>query len=366
MPGISFSGGGAEAAKGEFLVVTIRLDGPADNLKGDIGAENLQQPQRQECVEIRSGCGISGPFAAPRGGLPLLTTPGAYGTIRSSMIDPEAVRRAVRAALDEDIGAGDLTSHLVIEAGVRARGDILAREPVVVAGMSVAREVFRQVDESLDFRSRCDDGAVRHPGDCLATVEGAARSILAAERTALNFLQRLCGIAVATRRAVGLLNGARVQITGTRKTAPGLRVLDRYAVEVGGGSAHRQGLFDAVLIKDNHWRLAGGVEMSIERARQEMARVGRLLPIEVEAGTLDEVDEALRAKAEAILLDNMDRATLERAVALARGRAFLEASGGIREEDIAALASVGVDRISLGSLTHSVRAADLALEVRPE
>src|SRR5439155_18938710 len=155
---------------------------------------------------------------------------------------------------------------------------------------------------------------------------GAARSILAAERTALNFLQRMCGIAVATRRAVGLLRGARVQISGTRKTAPGLRVLDRYAVEVGGGSAHRQGLFDAVLIKDNHWRLAGGVEMSIERARQEMARVGRLLPIEIEAGTLDEVDEALRAKAEAILLDNMDRATLERAVALARGRAFLEAS----------------------------------------
>jgi len=281
------------------------------------------------------------------------------------MIDPEVVRRAVRAALDEDIGPGDLTSRLVIEEGVRARGDIVAREPLVVAGMSVAREVFRQVDESLDFQPRCDDAALRERGECIATVEGAARSILAAERTALNFLQRMCGIAVATRRAVGLLRGARVQISGTRKTAPGLRVLDKYAVELGGGSAHRQGLFDAVLIKDNHWRLAGGVEKAIDRARRGMARDGRLLTIEIEAGTLDEVGEALRASADAILLDNMDRATLERAVALARGRAFLEVSGGIREEDIAALASLGVDRISLGSLTHSVRAADLALELRP-
>jgi len=281
------------------------------------------------------------------------------------MIDPEAVRRAVRAALDEDIGPGDLTSRLVIDAGVRARGDIVAREPLVVAGMSVAREVFRQVDQSLDFRPRCDDAAWREPGECCASVEGTARSLLAAERTALNFLQRMCGIAVATRRAVGLLRGARVRISGTRKTAPGLRVLDKYAVELGGGSAHRQGLFDAVLIKDNHWRLAGGVGTSIERARREMAREGRLLPIEIEAGTLDEVDEALRARADAILLDNMDRTTLERAVALARGRAFLEVSGGIREEDIAAIASLGVDRISLGSLTHSVRAADLALELGP-
>jgi len=281
------------------------------------------------------------------------------------MIDPEVVRRAVRAALDEDIGPGDLTSRLVIEEGVRARGDIVAREPLVVAGMCVAREAFRQVDESLDFQPRCDDAGLRERGECIATVEGAARSILAAERTALNFLQRMCGIAVATRRAVGLLRGARVQISGTRKTAPGLRVLDKYAVELGGGSAHRQGLFDAVLIKDNHWRLAGGVEKAIDRARRGMARDGRLLTIEIEAGTLDEVGEALRANADAILLDNMDRSTLEGAVALARGRAFLEVSGGIREEEIAAIATLGVDRISLGSLTHSVRAADLALELRP-
>ncbi len=281
------------------------------------------------------------------------------------MIDPEVVRRAVRAALDEDIGPGDLTSRLVIEAAARARGDIVARERLVVAGMSVAREVFRQVDESLDFRPRCDDGAVRDPGECCAVVEGSARSILAAERTALNFLQRMCGIATATRRAVTLLRGARVQISETRKTAPGLRVLDKYAVQMGGGGGHRQGLFDAVLIKDNHWRLAGGVENAIGRARREMAREGHLFPIEVETGTLEEVDEALRAGADAILLDNMDRATLQSALAAARGRAFLEVSGGVREEDIPYLSSLGVDRISLGALTHSVRAADLALELLP-
>jgi nicotinate-nucleotide pyrophosphorylase (carboxylating) len=281
------------------------------------------------------------------------------------MIDPEAVRRAVRAALDEDIGPGDLTSRLVIGAAVRAHGEIVARESLIVAGLSVAREVFRQVDESIDFRPRCDDGAVRERGESCATIQGAARSLLTAERTALNFLQRMCGIAVATRRAVGLLRGARAQISGTRKTAPGLRVLDKYAVEVGGGIAHRQGLFDAVLIKDNHWRLVGGVEKAIERARQEMGRDGLLLPIEIEVGTLGELEEALQAKVEAILLDNMDRETLGRAAALAHGRAFLEVSGGIREEDIPELASLGFDRISIGALTHSVRAADLALELRP-
>jgi nicotinate-nucleotide pyrophosphorylase (carboxylating) len=281
------------------------------------------------------------------------------------MLDTEAVRRVVRAALDEDIGPGDLTSRLVIAAATRGHGDIVAREPLIVAGMTVAQEVFRQVDANLDFRPRCEDGAGRSAGECCATVEGSARSILAAERTVLNFLQRMCGIATATHRAVAHLGGARVQISGTRKTAPGLRALDKYAVEVGGGFAHRQGLFDAILIKDNHWRLAGGVESSIERARKEMARDGLPLPVEIEAGTLDEVEEALHAKVEAILLDNMDRSTLQRAVALARGRAFLEVSGGVRDEDIAAIASLGVDRISLGSLTHSVRAADLALELRP-
>ncbi len=299
-----------------------------------------------------------------RGSAPRLTLPGAYGTIGEPMIELDALRRAVRAALDEDIGPGDLTSRLVLDASARARGVILARERMTVAGIPVAQEVFRQVDASVVFHAECEDGSERGMNDRLATVEGSARSILSAERTALNFLQRMCGIATATRRAVARLGGASVQISETRKTAPGLRVLDKYAVKVGGGSGHRQGLFDAVLIKDNHWRLAGGVGEAIGRARRAMARENRLHPIEVEAGSVADVEAALRAGAEAILLDNMDHATLESAIAVARDRAFLEVSGGVREEDIEHLAGLGVDRISLGALTHSVRAADLALELQ--
>ena len=281
------------------------------------------------------------------------------------MIDPDMLRRVVRAALDEDVGPGDLTSRLVVDEATRARARIVARESLTVAGLPVAEEVFRQVDASIVYHAECADGTARSAGECCATVEGFARSILTAERTALNFLQRMSGIATATRRAVSQLDGARVQISETRKTAPGLRILDKYAVRMGGGTNHRLGLFDAILIKDNHWRLAGGVGEAIGRARREMARQGRQEPIEVEAETFEEVEAALRAGVDAILLDNMDHAVLGRAVAAARGRAFLEVSGTVREEDIRRLAALGVDRISLGALTHSVRAADLALEMVP-
>jgi len=275
------------------------------------------------------------------------------------MLEADIVRRAVRAALEEDLGPGDITSRLVIDAQATARGIVVARERVIVAGLPVAREVFLQIDPLLEFESACEDGDERAASDRVATVSGSARSILAGERTALNFLQRMSGIAAATRRAVALAGSARVQISDTRKTAPGLRGLDKYAVRVGGGTNHRAGLFDAVLIKDNHWRLAGGVREAVRRARLGLD-AGR---IEIEATTGEEVEEAIRAGADAVLLDNLDRPTLERAVAAARGRAFLEISGGVREEDIPFLASLGVDRISLGSLTHSVRAADLAFEV---
>jgi nicotinate-nucleotide pyrophosphorylase (carboxylating) len=281
------------------------------------------------------------------------------------MIETEAVRRAVRAALEEDIGPGDWTSRLVIDPGARARGRIVAREHMTIAGIPVAQEVFRQVDANIQFRHECSDGALRSKGEVCVTVEGGARSILTGERTALNFLQRMSGIATATRRAVALLDGARVQISETRKTAPGLRVLDKYAVRMGGGTNHRQGLFDGVLIKSNHLRLAGGIGPAIDRARREMTVEDRRGPIEVEVSTIGEVEEALAARADAILLDNMADSVLERAVALGRGRVFLEVSGGVRVEDIPRLAALGVDRISLGALTHSVRAADLALEVTP-
>lgn len=282
------------------------------------------------------------------------------------MLDAEIVRRAVRAALEEDLGPGDLTSRMVVDPDARARGTLAARERLIVAGLPVAREVFRQADPALTFREDCRDGDERGPGEPVAIVEGSARAILAGERTALNFLQRMSGIATATRRAVGRLAGARVQISDTRKTVPGLRPLDKYAVLAGGGTSHRSGLFDAILIKDNHCRLAGGVGPAVGRARQSLSNeAAGSTRIEVEVSTLDEVHEAIAAGAEAILLDNMDRPTLTRAVALARGRAFLEVSGGLREEDIPFLATLGIDRISLGSLTHSVRAADLALDLVP-
>lgn len=281
------------------------------------------------------------------------------------MIETEAFRRAVRAALDEDIGPGDCTSRWVVDPEARARGRIVAREPLTVAGIPVAQEVFRQVDAGVEFRPECADGAVLSKGEVCVTVEGGARSILTAERTALNFLQRMSGIATAARRAVELLGGAKVQISETRKTAPGLRVLDKYAVRVGGGSNHRQGLFDGVLIKNNHVHLVGGIGAAIDRARQHMAQDARNVPIEVEVSTIVEMEEALASRADAILLDNMTGPVLERAVALGRGRAFMEVSGGVRLEDIPRLAALGVDRISLGALTHSVRAADLSLEAEP-
>lgn len=282
------------------------------------------------------------------------------------MLEPEIVRRAVRAALEEDLGPGDVTSRVVIDPAARAKGAIVARERLVVAGLPIAREIFRQVDPAVAFREACRDGDECPAGETVATVEGPARSILAGERTALNFLQRMSGIATATRRAVALAGGTGVQISATRKTAPMLRPFDKYAVRTGGGTSHRAGLFDAVLIKDNHCRLAGGVGAAVRGARRRLREEASNLPgIAVEAGTLEEVREALDAGADGILLDNMDRDALASAIALARGRAFLEVSGGVREADIPFLAALGVDRISLGSLTHSVRAADLALDVAP-
>jgi nicotinate-nucleotide pyrophosphorylase (carboxylating) len=279
------------------------------------------------------------------------------------MIDPEVLRRVVRTALDEDLGAGDITSEAVVPKGRRARGVIVAREPLVVAGLDVAREVFRQVDSALAFHASIVDGADRARGDQLASVEGEARSILAGERTALNFLQRMCGIATMARALVRRCAGAKVEIADTRKTAPGLRALDKWAVRAGGGTSHRAGLYDGVLIKDNHWRLAGGIGEAVRKAREAFKGAGaQRRPIEVEVGTVEEAEEALGAGADALLLDNMDDSTLRRAVALARGRAFLEVSGGVSEDSIPRLAALGVDRISIGLLTHSVRAADLALE----
>jgi len=281
---------------------------------------------------------------------------------RIEMLDPDIVRRVVRLALEEDLGAGDITSESVIDVTANAAGAFVARESLTACGLEVAREVFRQTDPDLVFEARRADGQRCRPGDVLAEVRGRARPILAGERTALNFMQRLSGIATETSRLVGLVRGTGVQISDTRKTAPGLRALDKYAVATGGGTNHRAGLYDAILIKDNHWRLAGGVAEAVRRARAA-ARPEPGAPITIEVGTAAEARAAIEAGADAVLLDNMDDATLHDAIAVARGHAFLEISGRVTADRVPALAALGIQRLSVGALTHSVRAVDIALEV---
>ena len=273
------------------------------------------------------------------------------------------VRGLVAAALAEDVGSGDVTSEAVIGEDAKMSARIVAREPALVAGLGVAKEVFAQVDRGVSFAAQVADGDRIEAGDEVAGVTGPARATLAAERTALNFLQRMSGIATETARYVAAVVGTSAVIIDTRKTAPGLRALDKYAVRVGGGRLHRMGLFDGCLIKDNHIACAGGVKAAVAAARR---RLGGRLNVQVEVTDLDEVEEALEAGADGLLLDNMDTAMLRQAVARARGRAFLEASGGISLDGVAEIAASGVDMISVGSLTHSVRAIDFALEARPQ
>jgi nicotinate-nucleotide pyrophosphorylase (carboxylating) len=281
---------------------------------------------------------------------------------RRAMIEPETLRRAVRLALEEDAAADDITSAIVIDQAARASGAFVAREELTACGLEVAREVFRQADPALAFETRHADGDRCAPGEVLAVVRGRARPILAGERTALNFMQRLSGIATATSRLVALVRGTGVQIADTRKTVPGLRAFDKYAVATGGGTNHRAGLADAILIKDNHWRLAGGVAEAVRRARAA-GRPAAGAPITIEVTTAGEARAAIEAGAEALLLDNMDDATLEETLAVARGRAFLEVSGGLTADRAPRLATLGIQRLSIGALTHSVRAVDIALEM---
>ena len=269
-------------------------------------------------------------------------------------------RDLVRQALAEDRGRGDVTSAATIAAGVRARGTILAKSPLVVAGLDVAAEVFRQCDPAAVFEVRWGDGARVKDGEAVASVTGDARALLEAERTALNFLQRLCGIATLTAEFVHAAGGGIV-ILDTRKTTPGFRALEKYAVRCGGGTNHRQRLDDGILIKDNHKRLAGGIRAAAEQA---MARSGGL-QVEIEVETLDELDEALQAGVPRILLDNFTTIEIREAVARVAGRAKIEISGGVTLERIPELATTGADFVSVGALTHSAPSADLSLEIDP-
>ena len=267
----------------------------------------------------------------------------------------------VEAALREDLGrAGDQTTDAVVPADATATARLVARRAGRVAGLPVACRAFTLLDSRVEVDRRAGDGDDVAAGATLAVISGPARPILSAERVALNFLGHLCGIATATREVVAGVGGTRARVACTRKTTPGLRLLEKYAVRVGGGANHRFGLDDAVLIKDNHVAVAGGVAEAVGRAR---AGVGHLVKIEVEVTSLAQVQEALDAGAEVILLDNMAPDMLREAVALVAGRAVTEASGGITPENAAAVAASGVDVISLGWLTHSVPALDVALDI---
>lgn len=280
---------------------------------------------------------------------------------RRAELRPEDYEDLIRRALAEDVGAGDVTTRATVSPGARGRGVLLAKAPLVVAGLPVAHATFQAVaGPELRFTPRVQDGALVQPGDELAVVEGPAAALLTAERTALNLLQRLSGIATATRAYVEAARG-RITVLDTRKTTPTLRALEKYAVRVGGGTNHRFGLFDLILIKDNHVRLAGGVARAIESARRDSPG----LTVEVEAQSVAEAVEAADAGADIILLDNLSTHDIRVAVSRIAGRAKTEVSGGISLERIPELAATGADFVSVGALTHSVRAADISLEIEP-
>lgn len=268
----------------------------------------------------------------------------------------------VRAALLEDLGrAGDLTSDAIVPADIRATTVLAARQAGVVAGLDLALIAFRLIDPGLEIVLERRDGDPVGPGTVIATVSGSARSILTAERVALNFLCHLSGIATVTRQVADAIAGHKARIVCTRKTTPGLRSVEKYAVRAGGGANHRFGLDDAILIKDNHIAIAGGVRTAIERAR---IGTGHLVKIEVEVDTLAQLEEALALGPDAVLLDNMSLETLATAVAMVAGRAITEASGRVTPDAAPAIAATGVDLISIGWLTHSAPILDIGLDYR--
>jgi nicotinate-nucleotide pyrophosphorylase (carboxylating) len=271
------------------------------------------------------------------------------------------MQEAIERALAEDVGAGDRTAEATVPADARARARIEQKQPGVIAGLDVARAVFEQVEPELRFEALTEEGVWREGGP-VAEIEGPARGIVTGERVALNFLQRLSGVATATARFVQAVEGTSARILDTRKTTPGLRELEKAAVAAGGGTNHRIGLYDAILVKENHAALAGGVGEATRRAL-EAADDGT--PVEVECATLGEVDEALEAGVSRILLDNMSPAELREAVERVAGRAELEASGGVTLDTVRAVAESGVDYVSVGALTHSAPALDLSLLLEP-
>jgi len=282
------------------------------------------------------------------------------GAANGLHLPASVVDRAVAEALAEDLGlGGDITTLATVPEGTRASGAIAARKEGTVSGIQLAHAAFKTLDPFAIFETVVADGDKVEAGGVIARIKGDARALLTAERTALNFLGRLSGIATLTARYVDAVAGTKARIIDTRKTTPGLRALEKFAVRCGGGVNHRFGLFDAVLIKDNHIVAAGGISRALERAR---AHAGHMVKVEIEVTTLDEIDEALQLSPDALLLDNMSLPTLKAAVAEVAGRVVTEASGGVSLESVRAIAETGVDLISVGALTHSAPVLDIGLD----
>jgi nicotinate-nucleotide pyrophosphorylase (carboxylating) len=263
--------------------------------------------------------------------------------------------------LNEDVNTGDLTTDLLIPASVRSTATMIAKADGVIAGLQIAEAVFRKLDPDVEFIAEISDGDKVRKGDLICTIKGAYRALLTGERLALNFLQRMSGIATETAKYVEEVKDFKAVILDTRKTVPGLRLLDKYAVKAGGGTNHRMGLFDLVMIKDNHISVAGGITKAVEAIRPS---IPTHIKIEVETTTLDEVKEALQAGADIIMLDNMVTETMRKAVRIIDGKAKVEASGNMTIERVKEVASTGVDYISIGALTHSVMALDISLKFK--
>jgi nicotinate-nucleotide pyrophosphorylase (carboxylating) len=278
-------------------------------------------------------------------------------------VDFTLIRETLLSALREDIGTGDITSRATVPADARATARYVAKQALVLAGVPVAQEIIHLINPELDFKILVGEGSAISSGTSFAEISGRARSILTAERTSLNMLQRMCGIASLTRQYVDRVNGTNTRIVDTRKTAPGLRVLDKYAVSCGGGLNHRMGLFDGVLIKNNHLAFYGSAADAIAEARRH---VGHLVKIEVEVRELSELQAVLIAGADVVLLDNFTPEQTRKAVEMIAGRVPVESSGGITLETVREFAEAGVDYISIGALTHSAPAVDIHLRVTPE
>ncbi|MEQ8153196.1 MAG: carboxylating nicotinate-nucleotide diphosphorylase [Smithellaceae bacterium] len=271
------------------------------------------------------------------------------------------IRKIIETALAEDIGTGDITTGAIVGSELAGKAQAWAKDDFVVAGIDIFKEVFFCLDDRTQFQLRASDGELVKKGDVVAEISGRLFYILQAERVALNIFQRMCGIATLTRKYVEAVRGTKAKILDTRKTMPGLRVIDKMAVSIGGGFNHRMGLYDGVMIKDNHIAAAGNITAAVEAQRKRLAHT---LKIEVETKNLSEVQEALDCGVEIIMLDNMALEEMKKAVELIAGRALVEASGNVNLQRVAAIAATGVDYISVGELTHSVRAADISLLIK--